>query len=99
MYDTGMGQCKLNDLLSCLDIPIMKPSRIKRYEDFLAGIIEECANDSFERAIEAEKAATIAVKTNEDVSIELMLSRLFVGIKYLVQKVSNNYKQFYIIIE
>lgn len=73
MYDIGMGPCKLNDVLSCLDIPTLKPSQIKRYEDFLTSIIDECANDSFERAIEAEKAATIAAKNIEEVTIKNFL--------------------------
>lgn len=67
MYDTGLGPCKLNDLLSCFNIPTVKPSSLKIYEEELSVTIQECANDSFENAIQIEKELTREAEHSEEV--------------------------------
>ncbi|CAH2099509.1 unnamed protein product [Euphydryas editha] len=67
MYDIGIGPHKLNDFLSCSDIPTVNPSLLKKYEDEIANIINQCTKENIEQAIDAEKLATIAANKIEEV--------------------------------
>ncbi|XP_066583761.1 uncharacterized protein [Prorops nasuta] len=58
MLDAGIGEIKINTLLSALNVQSVTDKSLKRYERCVGPVIEEVANNSCVDAIEAEKYLT-----------------------------------------
>ncbi|KAK0169313.1 hypothetical protein PV327_011653, partial [Microctonus hyperodae] len=55
----GVGHTALNEILACLNIPVMSDTLFKRYEREVGPAIEKAAKESCQRAAEEERKLII----------------------------------------
>ena len=59
MLDAGIGETKLNTLMSAINVPTISQTSLKRYERFVGTAIQELADISCKNAIDTEKKLTL----------------------------------------
>ena len=65
MLDAGLGETKVNTLLSALNISTVTDSSLKRYERAVGSAVEKLAQQSCVEAIEQEKKLTLEAKIHK----------------------------------
>lgn len=65
MFDSGLGVSQINTLFSALNAPTIHASTMRRYERYIAGLVDQAAMESCEKVILSEEKLTQAFNNKQ----------------------------------